>query len=98
MQTCTRCQAQSPDDAERCTRCGADLSQASATAVALARLRASERVARIRLVVAPDCCPACQAVEGQYEKDRVPHLPVNGCSHALGCRCFYAPALSEIYP
>lgn len=98
MQTCTRCQAQSPDDAARCIRCGADLSQESATAMALARLRASERVARIRLLVAPDCCPACQAVEGEYEKDRVPQLPVRGCSHALGCRCFYAPALSEIYP
>lgn len=98
MQTCTRCQAQSPDDARRCLRCGADLSQESATAVALARLRASKRVARIRLVVAPDCCPACQSVEGTYEKDQVPQLPVRGCSHALGCRCFYAPALSEIYP
>lgn len=98
MQTCTRCQAQSPDEATRCLRCGADLSDVSATAVALARLRASPRVARIRLVVAPDCCPACLAVEGTYEKDHVPELPVRGCSHALGCRCFYAPALSEIYP
>jgi hypothetical protein len=25
-------------------------------------------------------------------------LPVEGCSHALGCRCFYQPVLDEIYP
>ncbi|MEW6569199.1 MAG: hypothetical protein AB1449_13740 [Chloroflexota bacterium] len=66
--------------------------------MALARLQASERVSRIRLIVAADGCPACRAVEGEYEKTRVPRLPVSGCSHALGCRCFYAPALTEIYP
>jgi hypothetical protein len=66
--------------------------------VALARLRASPRVNGIRLTVATDGCPACRAVEGTYDKQRVPALPVPGCSHALGCRCAYSPALTEVYP
>ena len=27
-----------------------------------------------------------------------PTLPVEGCSHGLGCRCYYEPVLTEIYP
>jgi hypothetical protein len=98
VRTCTRCQAQSPDEAARCAICGADLAIYSATAVALARLQASPRVSRIRLVVGVDCCPACLAAEGEFPKDAVPSLPVRGCSHPRGCRCFYEPALVDIYP
>ena len=61
-------------------------------------LRASPRVSRVRLVVAHDACPACRAAEGEFTKDLVPSLPVHGCSHARGCRCFYEPALVDIYP
>ena len=71
---------------------GADLQ------AALADLRASPRVSRVRLVVAHDACPACRAAEGEFTKDLVPSLPVHGCSHARGCRCFYEPALVDIYP
>ena len=74
------------------------MDQSSATAVALQRLRANDRVSRIRLAVGDDACPACRQVEGEYQKDKVPSLPTKGCSHALGCRCFYEPALVEIYP
>jgi len=98
VRTCSRCQAKSPDEAARCDECGADLSTYSATAVALADLRASPRVSRVRLVVAHDACPACRAAEGEFTKDLVPSLPVHGCSHARGCRCFYEPALVDIYP
>ena len=98
MRTCTRCQAQQPDEAIQCANCGADLSLYSATAVALARLRASPRVSRVRIMTADDACPACLADGGEFTKDEVPALPVRGCSHARGCRCFYEPALIDIYP
>ena len=98
MRNCTVCRAQSPDTAERCTQCGSDLAVYSATAVALRQLIANPRVSRVRLIVGDEACPACRAAEGEFTKDRVPVLPVPGCSHAQGCRCFYQPALVEIYP
>jgi predicted amidophosphoribosyltransferase len=98
VRTCTLCQSQSPDDATHCAQCGADLSQHSATAVALAKLLKNPRVSRVRLIVASDACPACRAMEGDYKKDQVPELPVRGCSHPSGCRCFYEPFLTDIYP
>ena len=98
MQTCSKCNAQSPDTAAVCVNCKAELAVFSSTAVALKRLKDNPRVLNIRLVVAHDCCPACRSVEGTYTKDNAPKLPVEGCSHALGCRCFYEPMLSEIYP
>jgi hypothetical protein len=67
-------------------------------AQALARYRANPRVSQIRLIVAHDACPACRSREGAYLKADVPELPTAGCSHPLGCRCFYEPALTEIYP
>jgi hypothetical protein len=70
----------------------------SATAVALQQLRDNDRVLRIRLIVGDHACPSCRGVEGEYPKDKAPRLPTRGCSHELGCRCFYEPALAEIYP
>ncbi len=98
MQICTRCSASSPDDAVHCTNCSADLSQWSETSVALKQMQANPRVSAIRIFVQNDCCPQCQKAFGVYEKGNVPHLPVEGCSHANGCRCFYAPILNQIYP
>ncbi len=98
MRTCTRCQSQSPDEAIRCAGCGAELEVYSASAVALARLRASPRVGRIRLIVAQDACPACAAAEGSYDKVNAPEVPLRGCSNPYGCRCGYEPTLTEIYP
>ncbi len=98
MQTCTRCYTQSPDTALLCINCEADLREFSTTAVALAKFKANPRVKNVRLVVAHDCCPACREVEGTYDKNEVPTLPVEGCSHNLGCRCFFEPMLNEIYP
>lgn len=65
---------------------------------ALKRLQANPRVRDIRLVVSADCCPVCAAHEGTYTKEDAPNLPVEGCSHPNGCRCFYEPMLNIIYP
>jgi hypothetical protein len=98
VQICTQCSTQSPDSAAQCENCGADLSKFSETSVALQKFIESPRVKYVHIMVYHDCCPACQDVEGAYEKDKVPHLPVEGCSHAQGCRCFYQPFLTELYP
>lgn len=98
MQTCSKCHAQLPDSVTHCTQCNADLMEWSETAVALKRLQANPRVNYIRIAVSQDCCPACRQAEGAYAKDSTPRLPIEGCSHELGCRCFYQPVLEEIYP
>lgn len=98
MQTCTLCNMLSPDEATNCTNCGADLREYSMTAVARRKFQENPRVKLIRVVSMHNACPACQRIEGSYEKDRIPILPVQGCSHAHGCRCFYQPYLEEIYP
>ncbi len=98
MQTCSRCNTQSPDTVEICPTCGADLKEFSASAVALKAFQANPRVKNVRLVVAHDACPACKLMEGGYDKHQAPPLPVIGCSHPGGCRCFYEPMLDEIYP
>ena len=98
MQICSKCQASSPDEAAQCPKCGADLSQWSDTAVALKRFQDNARVIYVRISVAHDCCPACREAEGAYAKDSAPALPIEGCSHQNGCRCFYQPVLDEVYP
>lgn len=98
MQTCSLCHTQSPDTTSVCDNCQADLKEHSVTAVARKRLQTHPRVRNVRLVVAHDCCPACYEAEGTYTKDQVPTLPIEGCSHPNGCRCFYEPMLTDIYP
>jgi hypothetical protein len=98
VQICSKCQTQSPDAAVVCPRCAADLRQFSTTAAALKKFQANPRVQNVRLVVPGDACPACLALEGTYAKDQAPSLPVEGCSEPNGCRCFYEPMLTEIYP
>jgi hypothetical protein len=98
MQTCSICNALSPDSAVLCTKCQADLRENSITAVALKKFKANPRVEAIIVSVAEDACPACQQLQGSYPKDQAPTLPIEGCSHTLGCRCFYQPVLTEIYP
>lgn len=68
------------------------------TAVALRQFRSNPRVKAVRISVSADCCPVCQQVQGIYPQDAVPVLPVEGCSGAGGCSCFYEPVLEEIYP
>ncbi len=98
MRTCTLCNASSADTASNCVRCDADLSVHSHTAKALTEFKNNDRIYEVRVIVSHDCCPACRELEGAYTKDEAPELPVKGCSHAQGCRCYYEPALVEIYP
>ena len=65
---------------------------------ALKKFQDNPRVKNIRLIVSADCCPACAAYEGTYDKFEAPSLPIEGCSHQNGCRCFYEPMLNIIYP
>ena len=98
MQTCGVCSKQSPDHITVCPRCSSDLREKSLTALALTKLKANDRVSLVRVSVGDNCCPACAAVQGAHPKDQVPALPVEGCSHVNGCRCFYEPVLTEIFP
>jgi hypothetical protein len=98
MQTCTKCSKQSPDSVAHCVNCQADLSEWSMTSVARINFQTNPRVRYIRIVVSDTCCPACRELHGAFAKDNVPALPVPGCSHPQGCRCFYQPFLDEIYP
>jgi hypothetical protein len=95
MQTCSKCNASSPDDFQTCVNCHADLKLFSATAVALKRMQANPRVSAIRVSVSEDACSYCYELLRTYPKDEVPSLPHEGCSHENGCRCFYEPVLSD---
>ena len=95
MQTCSKCNASSPDAAQVCVHCGADLSKFSATAVALKHFKANPRVRSIRISNSNDACPYCYERLMTYSKDEVPVLPHQGCSHENGCKCFYEPVLDE---
>jgi hypothetical protein len=95
VQTCSKCNASSPDTTRTCVHCGADLTEFSATAIALKNLRANPRVKAIRVTVANDACPHCYELLKTYPKNEVPPLPHLGCSHENGCRCFYEPVLKE---
>jgi len=95
MQTCSKCNASSPDNAATCNHCHADLGQFSMTAVALRHLKDNPRVKSIRISVGGDACPHCYELMKTYPKDLVPTLPHTGCSHQDGCRCFYEPVLEE---
>jgi DTW domain-containing protein YfiP len=70
----------------------------SEAAQALKRLQSNPRVKYIILHAPANACPACQSLAGTYPKDEAPRLPVESCSHPLGCRAFYAPYLDDIYP
>ncbi len=98
MQTCSLCNVSSPDQATHCIHCQADLSVYSTTAQALQRFRANPRVAAVKVMTNDAACSYCHERLGTYEKNQVPHLPHLGCSHPQGCRCFYVPVLSDIYP
>jgi hypothetical protein len=74
------------------------LKETATTAVALRKFHENPRVIAVNVIVHADACPVCQEIQGTYPKDRVPKIPVEGCSHEKGCRCFYQPLLEEIFP
>ena len=98
MQSCSKCHTQAADSIASCPACGADLRVYSTSAVALRRFRANSRVKNVRLVAANEACPTCKSYAATYDKDQAPDLPLEGCSCAHGCTCFYEPMLDEIYP
>lgn len=98
MQTCSRCNASSPDSALECHNCKADLREYSLNAVALRRFIENPRVSAIRISVAAGSCPLCYEGRGTFPKQAVPALPHEGCSHQYGCRCTYEPVLNDIFP
>jgi len=63
----------------------------------LERIR-SGLATKVRILASDDSCPVCKAFEGAYEFDKVPELPLEGCSHPLGCRCHYEPVLDRFGP
>ncbi len=95
MQTCSVCNASSPDNALTCIHCGVKLSEFSITSVALKHLQENPRVRLIRISVAGDACPHCYELLKTYPKNKVPRLPHEGCSNGNGCRCFYEPVLED---
>ncbi|HJS28889.1 MAG TPA: hypothetical protein VJ768_04675 [Anaerolineales bacterium] len=98
MQTCSNCNAFSPDSATNCGGCGAGLKESSTRSIALKRFQENSRVKYVRVITSDDACPACRELEGAYSKDSPPFLPPETCSHEHGCRCFYLPFLTDIYP
>ena len=95
MQTCSKCNASSPDHALVCTNCNTDLREFSATAVALKRMQTNPRIKSIRVSVSGDACAHCYELMKTYPKNDVPRLPHEGCSNENGCKCFYEPVLDE---
>jgi len=98
VQTCSLCNTSSPDQANHCVNCQADLAENSTTAVALKHFQANPRVKAVTLASSYNACSYCYEQLDTYPVDEVPPLPHKGCSHENGCRCFYIPVLSEIYP
>jgi hypothetical protein len=98
VQTCSLCNASSPDQASHCTNCQAELAIHSTAAHALERFRANPRVKAVTVASSYNACSYCYEQLGTYPVDEVPPLPHKGCSHTNGCRCFYIPVLNDIYP
>lgn len=65
---------------------------------ALKRMQDNPRISKIVVVVPADACPACMEVFGTYPKDETPRLPMDACTHPLGCRAHYQPFIEELYP
>lgn len=64
----------------------------------LIKIQENPRVKYVVVIAPANACPACQNLVGTYPKDKAPRLPVESCSHPLGCRSYYLPYLDEIYP
>lgn len=95
MQTCSLCNASSPDTTVACVNCRANLRDFSTNAVSLHNMRQNPHVKAIRISIAHDACPYCYELMQTYPKDQVPQIPHQGCSHPNGCRCVYEPVLAQ---
>ena len=60
-------------------------------------MKAKGSIVGVRIVVHPDCSPACQAQldpERIFHPDEAPHLPLPTCERGQGCLCVYRPVMS----
>lgn len=53
---------------------------------------------KVRIFAPADACPVCTMVEGVYDFDEVPDLPIEGCSCLNGPTAMYAPVLDQFGP
>ncbi len=100
MRECAICHTKSEDHVVVCPKCRADLKKDSISARALQSILASPRATAV-YVVAPDhACPACRRAQGTFAKDsnRIPEIPIEGCSCPNGCTCRYEPLVVEVGP
>ena len=59
-------------------------------------MKAKGSIVGVRIVVHPDCCPACRALldpDHIYHPDEAPHLPPAECERGRGCLCVYRPVM-----
>jgi hypothetical protein len=96
VRICANCRQQVADHVTVCPRCKTDLISGSVGARELARLRADGRIRELRILSDRFCCPTCRDAAQVYPIEQVPLLPLEGCSHAVGCRCSYEPVLDVI--
>lgn len=52
-------------------------------------IRDSFHARYVAVIPEDEPCRACLALEGEYDIDSVPMLPVSGCSRPEGCTCWY---------
>lgn len=64
----------------------------------LEKIRKGGIATGVRILANHDSCPVCKAIEGAYDFDEVPELPIEACSHPNGCRCVYEPVLDRFGP
>jgi rubrerythrin len=98
MRQCALCHTQTEDHVTMCPKCGADLNIDSVHAHTLRSILESPRASRVYIAAPEEACPVCRAVQGTYEKDAVPSLPVEGCSCPNGCMLRYEPFMFEVGP
>ena len=53
---------------------------------------------KVRILAPADGCSVCRRVEGAYEFDDVPELPLEDCAGVGHCRLMYAPVLDQFGP
>lgn len=100
MRQCAVCYTRTEDHVTACPKCGADLRVDSVHARSLKAIMESPRATHVFVVAPAHACPACRKAQGTYPKtsDRIPSLPVEGCSCPQGCTCQYEPLVVEVGP
>lgn len=79
----------------RARRLGRDEALRALNWETLAALRATGQ-SEVAISPAPDACPHCRAAAGRCAIAAVSELPLDGCTHAGGCRCVYVAADSQL--